>query len=170
MKRSKGLTLLEATIALALWLVLSTGVFLTWHHITQASVALRARQNAFENARVAMDALIMNMQMSWDIELINDSDGILRQLTLYERDPLGGVHPYRFNFDASLPEEAIRHHRLEFGDNEFAANIAVIRITYIAGSRMNIFIETGCYPQSGRITLEASVDVRHKNVTVYPRP
>jgi len=165
-KRKAGLTLLEAVIALALWGILSTGVFLTWHHISRASQEIRASQSAFENARVAMDALIMNMQMAWDIELITGTNDVLQRLTLWERDPQGRPHAYRFYFDINaLPGQA-KFQRLEFGtNNEFAANIAVIRITYVENSRMNIFIETGCeFP----VTLTGSVDVRYKNISINP--
>ncbi|MCL2839972.1 MAG: prepilin-type N-terminal cleavage/methylation domain-containing protein [Defluviitaleaceae bacterium] len=161
LKSKKGFTLLEATIALALWAVLSVGIFLTWYHVSGASRAMRTHQSAFENARIAMDALIINIQMAQDIDLVNNQDGILRQVTLWGFDPIGNLHDYRFHFNPDLQ-------RLEFPNlgNELASHIAELRITYIEGSRMNILIETDCYPAP--ITLEGSVDVRFKSVTVYP--
>jgi host factor-I protein len=69
----KGFTLLEITIVLALWLILSMGVFAVWQHTIGAGAEMQARQNALENARIAMDGIKMNFQMSRRIVL--DTDG-----------------------------------------------------------------------------------------------
>jgi len=167
LKSKKGFTLMEATIALALWMILSVGVLLTWHHVSQSTAALRAHQSAFENARVAMDAIIINVQMAERVEVINDNNGIMRELIMWGLNPQGELHPFTLrlpNFEYSH----LRFRRLEFPNpgNELASNIAEIRITYIEGSRLDIFVKSGCYPAP--IELEGSVDVRYKYVTVYP--
>jgi len=164
-KASKGLTLLEAVIGLALFMILSVGVFFVWQHTTRASAGLLARQYAFENARATMDALIMNMQMSRRIVLVTDSNNILQRIHLIQRDPIGDPHVYRFTFDVNLPPGDLRYQRVEFNDNEFASGIAEIRIVYIQGNRMDITIVTGCPVP---IIIEGSADVRYKIIEVNP--
>jgi len=162
-KARGGFTLLEAVIALALWLILSAGIFLVWQHSALSGTSLLERQSAFENARISMDALIMNFQMARRITLQTDSNDILQRLTLNQRNPQGQWQDYTFRFNLNAAPGSARHHRLEFGDNEFAENIAEIRIEYIDESRMQITITTGCEVP---IILEGSVDARYKNVVV----
>ena len=163
MKSRKGFTLMEVTIALALWLILSAGVFFVWQHSAHSGMALLEQQSAFENARISMDALIMNFQMAQTITLQTDNNDILQLLTLTQRDPQGRLHDYRFYFDVNAAEGTAKHHRLEFGtNNEFAANIAEIRIIHNA-DHMQITITTGCEEP---IILRGSACVRFKCVTV----
>jgi type II secretory pathway pseudopilin PulG len=179
MKNKKGFTLLEAVIALALWLVLSAGVFFAWQHSAQSSAMLFERQNAFENARISMDAIIMNFQMARRINLQTDGRDVLQTLTLNQhfrdgsvpRNCLGGrpwncneTHfaNYTFSFNANASPTSVRFQRLEFGNNEFAENIAEIIIQYVDG-RMEITITTGC---DEPIVLEGSVCVRYKCLVV----
>ena len=167
-KASAGFTLLEAVIALAIWMILSLSVFFTWIYITERTSALMARQNAFENARGSMDALVNNLQMARTIVLEVEGDYILRRLTLTQRDPDGRWHNYIFFFDISAPPGTAKHHRLEFGlNNEFASNIAMVRIQPISGGRhMHITVITDCdYPT----VLEGQVDIRFKELTVIRR-
>jgi len=161
-KKSRGYTLLEVTIALALWMLLSLGVFLVWQHTVVASRTLLSRQNAYENARVAVDGLITNIQMANDITLTTDADGILIQFNLTQHDRPD--EPFRFFFEIN-PTTPARRHRLGFGtpSNAFADNIAMVRIVYIDSSRMVISVTTDC---PDPITLEGSVDVRYKNVII----
>jgi len=153
----KGFTLLEVTIALALWLILSAGVIFLWQYSTRMGQNLIARQNNFENARVAMDGLLMNIQMAQEILLITDSrldeENVLRHITLTGLTPGGALHGYQFHFDAAAVKcVGAMYRRLSFArqvgtavpTNEFATNITMVRITYIEGSRLDIFIETGC--------------------------
>jgi len=166
-KRKSGFTLIEAVIALAIWMILSVSVLFIWHHASNRTFAVLARQSAFENARGSMDVLITNLQMAKSITLEVCNNYILRELTLPGFDPDGDPHSYVFNFDISLPSTAIRFRRLEFGDNELASNIAMVRIQPIGGRHMNITIETGCeFP----IIVEGSVDIRYKNLIIIRGP
>ena len=165
---TRGITLLEITIALGLWLILSSGVFLILQHSAQASAELMARQSAFENARGSMDVLVMNMQMARSITLTADSNDSMRELVLNQRQLYGGSwrwHNFHFFFDVTAPYGATRYQRLRFSGygNEFARNIANVQIAYLDNSRMRIIITTACEEP---IILESSVDVRYKEVTV----
>ena len=170
-RKCDGFTLLEATIALALFLILSTGVLFIWQYAAGRSMDIVARQNAFENARASMDALVMNLQMANTIVLETDAEHVLQQLTMTQRNPQGQPHNYIFYFDRhALPGEA-KHHRLEFGlNNEFASNIALVHITYdSANGQMHITVRTDCLPPAIPVVLEGSVDVRFKTVVhIYP--
>ena len=172
-KKAGGFTLIEATIALALWLILSLGVFAVWQHSARTSANTLARQNAFENARAAMDIITMNLQMSRTIRLETTTNDTLRRLNMSQRDPDGILRNYDMTFNYNLPPGSLRHNRLEFGlitpgiqrtTNEMAENIADIRIIYIEGSRMEITITTAC--ETNPVILEGSVDMRRKTITV----
>jgi len=164
-KQTKGFTLLELVIALSIWMLLSMGVFFLWQHASRTTVTLIERQNALENARSSMDALVMNIQLARNIVLETTSINILRQITLTERDPQGQLHDYVFDFDINASSGSARHQVLRFGENEFSSGIARIYMFYIPGRRINITIYTAC-PEP--IILRSSVDVRYKNVVVNP--
>jgi Tfp pilus assembly protein PilE len=147
-KTRGGFTLLEAVIALALWLLLSVSVFFVWQHSARSGEILFARQNAFENARISMDALIMNLQMSERIRVVNNG-GVLRRLDLYQR---GRTYPYQFHFErvaaqlnfGFVQDSDNNSHDFSRG-NEFASNIAKIKIEYDCENKiMHIEITTGC--------------------------
>jgi hypothetical protein len=167
-KIRRGFTLLEAVIALALWLLLSAGVFLVWQHSASSSEVLFARQNAFENARISMDALIMNLQMAHRIRIVNNVHGF-RRLDLQPRQ---GPNPYyQFHFEMAAAQLNLgfvanadnRPHDFSRG-NEFASNIAEIKMEYDCENKiMNITIKTDC---NEPIILQGSVDVRYKYVVV----
>ena len=170
-KTSAGFTLLEAVIALAVWMILSLSVFFVWQYTAERSNALIERQNAFENARMAMDGLIMNIQMAKEIQLLKwPNSDILRRLTVTQlytsRDGNQRIHNYDFTFfiNTTPTGNPTRHHRLIFGTQEFASNIRTVWIIPINDNQtMHITIETGCeYP----IFLEGSVDIRYKRLTI----
>ena len=163
-RRTKGVTLLELTIAIAAWMILSLSVFLLWQHTSGTTVNMLTRQNAFENARASMDALTMNIQMANAITLETTGDNVLERLTLTERDPQGQLHNYVFDFNVNALPGTARYQVLRFGANEFASNIARIYVTYApSGRRMDISVKTGC---DEPIVLHGSVDVRYKNITI----
>jgi len=166
LKSKKGLTLMEAVIALFIWLILSSGVIFVWQHSARSSMEILRSQNAFENARVAMDAIIMNIQMAREIELTNNPDGVMRRLILTSRDPQGLLHNYRFYFDIDAAEGEAKFQRLEFGtNNEFASDIALIRLEFVQDNRFLIEVVTGC---NDPIVLNGSVDARYKVVRTLP--
>ncbi|MCL2578031.1 MAG: type II secretion system GspH family protein [Defluviitaleaceae bacterium] len=155
---NKGFTLLETVIALALWLILSAGIFMVWNYSTHRGTEMLERQSTFENARIAMDAMKMNFQLSRTIILRTGENDVLQSVTMNQLNPQGQWHDYRFTFNAG-------QQRLTFPDagNEFASDISEIRIAYVNSSRMRIKITTDCEEP---IVLEGSVCVRYKSVTV----
>lgn len=159
-KRTKGFTLLEMTVALTVWLVLSGGVFFLWQHAAMITANVVERQNSFENARATMDVLVMNIQLSYNITL-DTNDGILRQLTLSSRNPQGVMHDYVFDFDINLSPTAAWFQVLRFGENEFSSGIARIYMAYVPGCRIEIAVHTACEG----IVLRTAADVRYKNVS-----
>jgi len=163
-KASGGFTLLEALIALAIWMIVLMSVVMVWQHVSARTEALLTRQSAFERARGSLDALIMNIQMSQAIELQLGPDDALVRLTLTSRNPQGILHNYEFRFNATALPGTPQHHRLRFGaHNEFASGIAMVRITLDGYSTMNILIETDCrHP----VVLMGSVDIRYKQLIV----
>ena len=163
-KASKGFTLIEAIIALAIWMILSLSVVFIWQYTAQRTNALLERQSAFENARVSMDALLMNLQMAQTITLLveDSTDYALRSLSLVEIDPNGNRHTYIFTFNPRLSPTATRYRQLLFGNAEFASNIAMIQVRP-RGQHMRVIVMTGC---DDPIILEGSVDIRYKYLRV----
>ena len=159
-----GFTLIEAVIGIALWMILSAGVLFLLQFSAARGSEILARQRALENARVAMDGLIMNFQMAHHFTLITEGNtDVLSRLDLYSINPAGAPHTYEFHFAPhALNQNHGQFQRLRFGrrpsPQEFASGIAEIRI-FPEGYRMRIIITTGC-PEP--IILEGSVCVRHK--------
>ena len=150
--RSKGLTLIELVIALAIWGVISVGVFFLWHHTSGSTVNALERQSAFERARGAMDAIAMNVQMASHVTLNTGADGRMQSLTIRARNPQGNLHDYIFTHVGDT---------LRIGGNEFASNIAGVYLVYVTGKRLDIMVVTGC---DEPIVLNGSVCVRYKVV------
>jgi len=171
MKKRRGFTLIEAIIALAVWMILSVSVIFVWQHVSNRSSAVMERQNALENARVAMDALIINIQMAQELRLdVRYGTFVLRRLVAYGYGYDDVINDFTFNFNCRLRPVAPNYRRLLYGNNELASNIAEIYIRPV-GERYHethilIKITTGCeYP----IVLESSVDIRHTQLIEFRR-
>ena len=160
-KKSKaGFTLMEAVIALAVWMLLFTSVFVIWHHASQRKEGLLARQSDFESARGAMDILLANLQMAKSIDLRTGANDVLVSLYLPGYNPDGDAHTYRFTFNINLPPTATTFQRLSAGGQEVASNIASVRI-WPEGRYMRVTLETSCDHQ---FIFNGSVDIRYRQV------
>ena len=152
-----GFTLLEAVIALAVLGILAMGLTTVFASTSHASLAVIAAQDVFENARIAMDGLLVNIQMAEKIELKTGPGDTLQELRLTQHP--APTPPYLFKFDRDIPEGEVKHQRLEFGGNEFASKIADIQITKTHPNRMQITIISG---GETPVTLTGSADIRYK--------
>jgi prepilin-type N-terminal cleavage/methylation domain-containing protein len=150
-----GFTLLEAVIALALLGLLTAGLTTVWTHVSRTSLKIITTQDAFENARVAMDGLLVNIQMAERIELKTGPGDTLQELRLTQNPP----HVYVFEFNKNIPAGQTKHQRLELGGNEFASKIADIQIIKAHPNRMEITVISG---GDVPVTLTGSVDIRYK--------
>ena len=166
-KTTAGFTLMEAVIALAIWMLLFASAFTIWHHASERKEGLLARQSDFENARGAMDILLVNLQMANSIDLRTGPGHMLRSLYLPGYYTGTWNHNrFRFYFDAS--PTATRYQQLLTGGrdgdltgrNEVASNIAAVRI-WPEGGFMRVIIETSC---DHGFVLEGSVDIRYRQV------
>jgi len=160
-KRNKGFTLLELTIALAIFMILSISVAHVWLYISRSSMRIVAQQNAFENARASMDALIANMQASYTIRVEVNSNNILHRLTLTQQDTTNRLRDYYFYVRNNM-----LHIGQASGSNEFTSRIAYIQIMLINNQRLDIIIATDCEIP---IILNGSVDIRYKVVNIIQR-
>jgi hypothetical protein len=166
-----GATLLETVIALGVWFILSTAVIFAWQYVTNASARIIARNQAFENARFALDTMLMNIQLYDEINLTTHTFGgyenVLVSLAIPRRvvQPSGGVVFFSntFFFDAGLPAGHVRRGRIERSGpgNEMARHIALVRVIYVPGTRIDIIIKTDCEQP---VILEGSACVRYKKV------
>ncbi|MCL1877239.1 MAG: hypothetical protein FWF80_00100, partial [Defluviitaleaceae bacterium] len=156
-KKSGGFTLLELTIALSLWMILSVGVFFVWQHAANAGSDMLEQQYAFENARITMDAILMNLQMAHEITVSRNGD-VLETLHVRQLDPDREWDNYRIHF---IPSDEIVTMGLRNAANTFATNIAEVRLEYISANRMRVTVVSTC---DEPITLVGSVCVRGKSV------
>jgi type II secretory pathway pseudopilin PulG len=180
MGNRKGYTLFEVTVALGIWLILSAGVLSVWRYAANASGNIIQRQDAFENARGAMDIMLMHIQLAGEVYIYTHNptingvthENVLRRLCLpvtplVHEDEVRLNPPPRFTFlfDITLPQTHERHSRLELSGhgNEVARRLAYIRVDYTLDQRINIKIRTTCKVP---IVLEGSVCVKYKRVTL----
>lgn len=165
-RANKGYTLLETVIALAVWAVLAITAAGMLAYTARANMRLTESSLAFENARVSLDALSVNIQMADTIVLETDHNGVLRQLTLTERAPNGSPANYIFYFSKTAQPGEAKYHRLEFGLNdEFASHIETVKLVYADDGYIAVTVTTDD-TLGEPLTLTASVDARYKNVTV----
>jgi prepilin-type N-terminal cleavage/methylation domain-containing protein len=164
-KANTGYTLPETIIALAIWSILALAAIHTLLYVTRVSVSALDMQDAFGHARAALDTLIVNVQMADTILLETDHEGILKKLTLTERNPSGQPANYIFYFKRTAEPGEAKYQRLEFGLNaEFAARIAYVRLKPAGEGRLGITVAAAV---SGLpLVLYASADTRYKNVTI----
>jgi len=164
-KKKRGFSLLEVVAAAGLMMVLSIGLFALWQNSIQQTEAIRARQNAYENARIAVDGLLRNIQMAYIITLTVDSNDNLNTLIARGINREDARHNFRFDFNINATPTMVQYYRrLVFGQNEFANGIASVVITVdceIDPSRMYVTVTTLC-----EIELHGSADVRYKDVTL----
>ena|GEM_PF-663569 len=149
---SKGFTLLELTVALALWAILSMGVFFVWQHAANAGADMMEQQYAFENARITMDALLMNLQLARQVEIGTDGD-MLRTLYATQLETAIATNVYEIHFIAHDEIVTIGQRNAA---NTFATNIAAVRLEYLHGNRMRVTVVSAC---NEPITLTGSVCV-----------
>ena len=163
-KTSKGLTLLELVIAMAVWLGLLLSVLFLMHHTSATTSVTLARQNALENARITMDALVVNIELASRVTLVTGPDNMLQSLTLRQQNSMGMPHYYVFDFNVNAPYGSARHQVVRLGNNEFSSNIGAVYITYVPNRRVDISVVTACETP---LVLHGSVDAMFKNVRVH---
>lgn len=168
--RKSGFTLLELVVAMSVWMIFMAGVtYFVWHTSRSSSVIM-VRQNAFENARVAVDMLAVNLQMADDIVLRTDPDGMLRYLSVNQICPQGSEHFYNFRYNRDLSAAATRFQRLEMGGgtgirrayNEIARYLSEVRLVVSADRQLIHITVTASAGLEEPITLGSAVDIRYK--------
>lgn len=174
-RKRGGYTLLEVTIALAIWLLLSLAVVSVWRYTAHTSANAIARTHAFENARAVLDVMLMNIQLYDEIRLDTHSHphatgthhNVLRTMRLFPSSYGYAYAHNTFYFDIGLPEEHLRHGRVERSGpgNELARGIALVQVVYVPDTRIDITVMTVCTPP---IILEGSACTRFKNVVLLP--
>ena len=185
-KLNSGLTLLEATIALAIFMILSAGIISVWRHTSTTTARLLRHQSVFENARVSLDAILMNIQVAQmnvpgiaipnyvHLEINRYSNRLIR-LRTPGIDSDGHSRPYAIGLNT------VQHH-LTMGGIPFALYIADVLITpdndenpsriYVEIIAIciicdNPFCDNPDHPE--QISLKGSVDVRYREVRVTRR-
>ena len=160
---SQGMTLIELVVAIGVWSILIFGAAQILMHTTQSSVDIISSQSAHENARAAIDALTVNIQMADEIILQTHADGMLRHLITYQLNPNRVRTYYTFSYDAFAPPNAARFRVLQYSrNNELASDITEVRLR-LSDSGYFIYITVTA---DNEITLTGAVDIRYKELTV----
>ena len=162
LKSKKALTLLEVTIALGVFSILSLGVMFIFYNTSNATGQLIQRQNYFEQSRRTVELLEINLQMATEIVLTTDENNILTTLTLTQRNPSGNLENYEFHFIDHLQIFTIG---LRSPANEFARNISSIKI-YPNQNKSYLYIHVTSSCET--IVLQVSVDIRYKAFNSLP--
>ena len=164
MSRSKGgFTLLEMVVVAAVSMILLLGASRLLWYTTQVSAGLLARQEALENARVAVDALTVNIQMAERIILNTDSDGMLRRLDLLQISPENDSWYYIFRYDRNAAPGSPGYKRLNFsGFNELASHLSEVRLTLSSNQQLIHITVTTDESLGEPVTLTGTVDIRYK--------
>ena len=159
-RQNKGFTLLELVIALGVWMLLSVGVFMLWQHATAVSARALTQQNALENGRVAMDAMVRNIEIAHTVRIIADNNDLLTRLEFPDYLTQAENPPFTFTFNS-------QNQRLNLGgNNELASGIQSIHMVYVPKRRINITIQMTVDANEEPLILHGSVDVRYKQVGV----
>jgi len=162
LSKSSGFTLVETIVAVAIWMILLAGASQLFWYTSQVSTGILARQEALEGTRVAVDALMVNLQMAEEIVLNTDSDGMLRNLSLLQVAPSGLPERFEFSYNRDALYGTPQYKRLNFGGNELASNLSEVRLT-LSKDRKLIYITVTSYDSFGEpVTLIGAVDVRYK--------
>ena len=166
--KKAGFTLIELVMAIAVWMIFMAGATHFIWYTARTSAEIKARQNLLENARVSVDMLTVNLQMTDDIVLTTDHDGMLRFLRVFQIDPRGNDHRYTFRYNRDLPASATRFRRLEMGNrgtyNELASYISEVRLIPSENRQLIQIIVTATDENlEESITLESAVDIRYKD-------
>ena len=172
---SKGFTLIEAITGLALFMILSIGVIFLWQHTSRNARSAIEIQNTLDHLGTAMEALIINIELSRSIILYTDNQDILRRLYLYGNNPQGARHTFLFEFNQHAQHSTPRYKSLFFGGQQHSYGIETVSILNIAGRRLDITISSVCKCPvtcagiskcKSSITISGSANIQHKHITV----
>lgn len=154
MNRRDGFTLIELLVVISVFTILLYGVSRLLIHTTEQSARITAQQESLESARIAVDALTVNLQMADEITLHTYADGALRRIYLFQIDSAGLRHRFVFTNNRTA-------NRLLFSGNELASNINDVRLS-VDGGLMHIAVTAG-EALGESITLTGTVDIRYKD-------
>jgi type II secretory pathway component PulJ len=150
----------EAVIALALWMLLAVGASQLLTYAVGQSAAYAERQELTEQARIAADALSVNIQLADEVNITLAPDNTLRTMTLYQYDTSGARAPYTFTYNNTSPWLA-SYRRLELGGNEMAARLSQLRL-YPSADGEYVEITVTAEGGGATVTLSSVVDTRYK--------
>ena len=163
MKSDQGITLLELVVATAIWMILLLGASQLIVHTARVAAYVSVGQDIHEHARVAMDSLIVNIQMADEIEIWADPDGMLRRLTLHQINPMELREAYTFTYNRNANPTDASFRRINFsGTNELASFITEVRLVVSYDSKFIYLTVTA----DDRFTIQSTVDIRYKELAI----
>ncbi|MDR3240422.1 MAG: hypothetical protein LBT44_10120 [Clostridiales bacterium] len=173
MKRTNGYSLLETSIAAAVFFLLILCAVRLMVFTSQASGRALAQHELRENARTALEVLTANVELAEKVSLKTSRDGSLRSLIVWEEvleKEKSVLKPYEFRYNSQLNANEASYHRLLFGGaNELASYIRWIKMS-IQNGVLRIVLSTDDHVK-GRtainalpITLQTAISLRGKEV------
>lgn len=166
----EGFTLLELVVAIGLWMMLLLGASHLLWYTAETSAQMLRRHETLEAARVALDTLIVNLQMADEIRLRTEPCGTLINLATQQIDPEGADHFFGFTYNRPT---AAGYMRLESAGyicglgfrpafNEIASGLTELRLMLSdCGNIIHISLRAEQGPGSS-VSLSSAVNIEHK--------
>ena len=163
MKKYRGATLLELSVAVFLLGLAVYGAGNLLAHAANASARQVARAESFENVRVSLDFLVSQAQAAHKITYTTRRNtGELNRMDLHASE--AGGHVYIFVFDGlagRLNFGGSSNYPFTAGTNELASGLKEIKIFHDVENELLVFTATS---GDGEYSLSAAADVRYKKI------
>jgi len=157
--RKSGFTLLELVVALSLLMLLTIGAAQLLQQGTAVSTQLLDRQEAMEQARTALDSLVIHLQLADQIQTFQTQpSGRLTILTTRQINPSGVPWPFSFTLGYDAGTSA---YRLNADGGQMRAQF-LDEVQLVRDGDLIFVTVTASLNQSGPVTLTGVVDMRYR--------
>ncbi len=133
---NKGLTLIETVIALSIFMIITLSVSHMISFTSSQLERIHTQSEMLESARIAIDVLSLYTKSADSVEIKADAQNNLHSIKL-----MYGSELHQFSYNSALSSNDPKYHRLDFGGNELASNIASIKL-YLNGTILTVFVAT----------------------------
>ncbi|MCL1997036.1 MAG: prepilin-type N-terminal cleavage/methylation domain-containing protein [Defluviitaleaceae bacterium] len=171
--RTKGFTLLELTIAMAVTTILLLGAINLSTYVATANARATVRQELFHHATISMEFLTTHISEAQSIDLQTENNGTLQRIDMFINRNTPQAHQRVINFRPVTPP----NNRLMFGGQgvglgtqEVARYIADVEIIHDTNTQL-LHITVTTEASIGRFAVEVepvvlyrAIDVRYKTV------
>jgi hypothetical protein len=142
LKENKGFTILETTISLSIFLVVTIVSINILVYSSKSMQLINTKKELLENSRIGLEIMVKRIKMAESITLTKyKNSNSLSQLKITYKDNNGKYVDSVFSYVKGFNSTGNKYNRLEFGNNEIAIHIADI-VVEKNGDLLSITIET----------------------------